>query len=512
MKYMLSEIPYIQEAHLELFEKNGIRSTDDLLDRAGMPTKRKVFLEVTGIEEDLLIHWLTIADISRIKGVDIKLAFLMMQANVDSVQTLSNTNASQLRNRILPINKVAKIKRHNPSIKVLKEIIDRSAELKSKVSFQATIPDSKEDIQKMSQFQSKAIVNIKYKWVMMFLVGISLLMILSFANGALAVLNYYSIEIWQNVRNFVLYAALSLTASLILTGSFSLLFYFSLNRFLNERIFHSFIKRRIFRRYIIYYMNHKKITALVKMIKVGQSILIASVLVSLLFIPNLSIMITITEIGALLFICLIGSTDIITVLHIKNNESDSGFYPFYIQRVLYYKFTNWLLILVWIIFTLYLGQGILNVHQFLLKKIIYTPVENLINYKLIDISSTLIIGDELAFTITNAIVLVITITFIIYFLIPFFLYGKPARALIYIAFAVIAYFIDNWIIPNVKSSLLLPKGSISAVIITAILVFSNTVFFDWTYDISDSTEVNCLECGETIPEAKLICPNCGCDN
>lgn len=67
----------------------GITTADALLDAAATPTGRKKLSEKTGIAESLILEWVNLADLFRIKGVSEEYSDLLEDAGVDTVAELS---------------------------------------------------------------------------------------------------------------------------------------------------------------------------------------------------------------------------------------------------------------------------------------------------------------------------------------------------------------------------------------------------------------------------------------
>lgn len=72
-----------------LARAEGITTTDALLDAAATPTGRKKLSEKTGIAESLILEWVNLADLFRIKGVSEEYSDLLEDAGVDTVAELS---------------------------------------------------------------------------------------------------------------------------------------------------------------------------------------------------------------------------------------------------------------------------------------------------------------------------------------------------------------------------------------------------------------------------------------
>ena len=69
MAYKIIDIEGIGPAYAEKLEAAGVKTTDDLLDKADNKKGREKLAEETGISEKLILKWANHADLFRIKGI-----------------------------------------------------------------------------------------------------------------------------------------------------------------------------------------------------------------------------------------------------------------------------------------------------------------------------------------------------------------------------------------------------------------------------------------------------------
>jgi predicted flap endonuclease-1-like 5' DNA nuclease len=74
----------------------GVRTTDDLLDRAGSSSGRERLAAATGISAGQLLKWANHVDLMRLDGVGAEFAELLEAAGVDSPAELAQRNAVNL--------------------------------------------------------------------------------------------------------------------------------------------------------------------------------------------------------------------------------------------------------------------------------------------------------------------------------------------------------------------------------------------------------------------------------
>lgn len=90
--YRIDDIEGIGPGYRERLMKAGIRTTRQLLERAGSKRGRVALAEETGIEEKRILTWVNHADLMRVKGIGKQFAELLEAAGVDSVKELQSSS------------------------------------------------------------------------------------------------------------------------------------------------------------------------------------------------------------------------------------------------------------------------------------------------------------------------------------------------------------------------------------------------------------------------------------
>ena len=101
----------------------GIATTEKLLEVGGTPKGRKELAEKAGIDETLILEWVNLADLFRIKGVGSEYSDLLEEAGVDTVVELATRNAENLYKKILETNEEKKLVRRPPSLSMIEDWI-----------------------------------------------------------------------------------------------------------------------------------------------------------------------------------------------------------------------------------------------------------------------------------------------------------------------------------------------------------------------------------------------------
>ena len=113
----------------------GINTTDDLLEAGATPKGREDLAEKTGISGKLILEWVNLADLLRIKGVGEEYSDLLEEAGVDTVAELARRNAENLHAKISEVNEEKHLVRRPPTLNNVKDWIEQAKKLPRKVEY-----------------------------------------------------------------------------------------------------------------------------------------------------------------------------------------------------------------------------------------------------------------------------------------------------------------------------------------------------------------------------------------
>ena len=113
----------------------GIKTTNDLLEAGATRKKREEIAEKTGISSKLILEWVNLSDLFRIKGIAEEYSDLLEEAGVDTVIELSRRNPENLYTKVLDINDEKKLVRRPPSLEEVKEWIQQAKTLPRKIEY-----------------------------------------------------------------------------------------------------------------------------------------------------------------------------------------------------------------------------------------------------------------------------------------------------------------------------------------------------------------------------------------
>ena len=113
----------------------GISTTEKLLELGGTPKGRKDLAEKADISESLILEWVNLSDLFRIKGVGSEYSDLLEEAGVDTVVELSKRVPANLFNKMVEVNEAKKLVRKMPVEKQVADWVDQAKKLPRLVSY-----------------------------------------------------------------------------------------------------------------------------------------------------------------------------------------------------------------------------------------------------------------------------------------------------------------------------------------------------------------------------------------
>lgn len=134
MAYKIEEIEGIGPAMAQKLSLAKVKTVEGLLKKGCSASGRKELSEVTGISEKVLLEYVNMADLMRIKGVGSEFSELLEAAGVDTVKELRNRNAENLAQKLQEVNAEKKLTRRVPNQKQVQGFIDFAKQLEPVVT------------------------------------------------------------------------------------------------------------------------------------------------------------------------------------------------------------------------------------------------------------------------------------------------------------------------------------------------------------------------------------------
>lgn len=130
MSNKLTEIEGIGPVHAAtLQEKLGITKVAELLELGASKKGRDEIAEKTGIAEKLILRWVNMADLFRIKGVGEEYSDLLEAAGVDTVKELRNRVPANLHAKMLEVNEEKNLVHRTPNLSEVESWVAQAKEM-----------------------------------------------------------------------------------------------------------------------------------------------------------------------------------------------------------------------------------------------------------------------------------------------------------------------------------------------------------------------------------------------
>jgi predicted flap endonuclease-1-like 5' DNA nuclease len=136
MSNTISDIEGIGSAFAAKLRKANVRSVQALLKQGGSKTGRNNLAQKTGIDETLILKWVNMADLYRVKGIGSEYSELLEKAGVDTVKELKNRKAQNLYEKMKTVNSSGRpLVRLVPGLKRVESWIEQAKKLDPKVTY-----------------------------------------------------------------------------------------------------------------------------------------------------------------------------------------------------------------------------------------------------------------------------------------------------------------------------------------------------------------------------------------
>jgi predicted flap endonuclease-1-like 5' DNA nuclease len=134
MMARILDIEGIGKKYAKKLHDLGVRSTFRLLEIGCTKQGREDLAEHTGISEKLILEWVNLADLMRIKGIAEEYSDLLEEAGVDTIKELRKRVPENLFNTMIKTNQEKKLVRRLPSCDQVESWINQAKKLPPKIS------------------------------------------------------------------------------------------------------------------------------------------------------------------------------------------------------------------------------------------------------------------------------------------------------------------------------------------------------------------------------------------
>ena len=573
MRYKLADLGVISKVNLQELNKQGIETTEDLLEKATYPGHRRDLAEKTSIEEDLILEWASLADLMRLEGVGARTAQLLSRTeNVHAVHDLPGRDPNELYTEIKRVNNEAQLVQRTPSLKRIKSWVSQANGLQPMLVYFAQKGLSTE-IEAGTEFiheeeRRATLLHSVLVWGSIALIGVASLAFLYFYFSSKIInplesnaiefseadyrgLSNYTLlgaEMYRKWLHFILLeGALGLVGLIMFFATFDALVRWGL-RYLREsmdgKLFASNVERRTFlavSRNVLRLCTRAMlifvIIFLVGGVSLGFAITIQGLAIETLSEPGITgrkTVIAVMTIGVLMSISIAAGTG----YHIFKTLRNSLKYKSFVLRkfILSYTLKITFLIVALTVFVCLLGpicaEGVNLLHSSIylprMTKVCHdydVQVQALVDQKQLSPSSFPLEHNPCSGLLFPVIVDAATMTLInrvsrgfvsVLFLIPCFgfilipLFAlEKVKVAVFLLFTLAAYGIGELIEAYLPQVYWLNKTSFLAITIVIVFMLVTEVFFDTLYKSAIEESKKCVFCGSPISAADAFCNNCG---
>jgi predicted flap endonuclease-1-like 5' DNA nuclease len=125
----IADIEGIGPVYAKKLADAGIKTTDELLKAGAKAKDREELGKKTGIEHKLILEWVNLADLYRIKGVGSEYSDLLEEAGVDTVAELAKRVPENLHAKIIEVNEKKNLVNRPPPLSAVKDWVDQAKKL-----------------------------------------------------------------------------------------------------------------------------------------------------------------------------------------------------------------------------------------------------------------------------------------------------------------------------------------------------------------------------------------------
>lgn len=136
MNYKIAEIEGIDLIHAQKLAEVGITTLNQLLEKGSSLQGIEDLVAVTDIDHSLILEWVTMADLYRIKGVAGENSKLLAAVGVHTVKELKAQFPETLHSKMMKINRQQKLVKQLPSLGMVRSWVAQA------INYQQSAPEN----------------------------------------------------------------------------------------------------------------------------------------------------------------------------------------------------------------------------------------------------------------------------------------------------------------------------------------------------------------------------------
>jgi predicted flap endonuclease-1-like 5' DNA nuclease len=134
-KMKIADIEGIGPKFAVKLAKAGVRSVASLLAKGATEKGRKAIAAASGISDTLILEWVNLADLYRIKGIGSEYSDLLEEAGVDTVAELAKRVPENLFKKMQDVNKAKNLVNKLPGAKQVAGWVAQAKKLPKVVTY-----------------------------------------------------------------------------------------------------------------------------------------------------------------------------------------------------------------------------------------------------------------------------------------------------------------------------------------------------------------------------------------
>lgn len=134
-QYKIEDVEGIGPAYGEKLRSVGVTNTDELLTAGKTRKGRGDLAQKTGISDSLILKWVNMVDLYRIKGIGSEFSELLERSGVDTVKELKHRVAANLVKKMTEVNTEKNLTRRVPTESVVADWIEQAKKLPAAVEY-----------------------------------------------------------------------------------------------------------------------------------------------------------------------------------------------------------------------------------------------------------------------------------------------------------------------------------------------------------------------------------------
>ena len=133
--YKIIDIEGIGPVYSVKLNNVGIYTMEELLEAGSTRKGRDELAEKTEISQKLILEWVNLSDLFRIKGVAEEWSDLLEEAGVDTVPELAQRVPENLHTKLEEINEEKNLVRRTPSLSMVEDWVSQAKELPRRIKY-----------------------------------------------------------------------------------------------------------------------------------------------------------------------------------------------------------------------------------------------------------------------------------------------------------------------------------------------------------------------------------------